>query len=79
MVSQLIRLERRTGRGRDGIDHPPGGHDDLINAAAGAVVMAQGDLGPFLPGDVEDYLVDVGHVGIDLLLRTIPGDPGELM
>ncbi len=37
---QLVSLERRTGRGgRDHIDHPPGGHDDLANAAAGAVVL----------------------------------------
>jgi hypothetical protein len=43
LVRQLISLERRTGRGtgRDIIDHPPGGHDDLANAAAGALVMAQ--------------------------------------
>ena len=26
--------------GRDSIDHPPGGHDDLVNAAAIALVMA---------------------------------------
>lgn len=39
LVSQLNQLERRTSRaGRDSIDHGPGGHDDLINAAAGAVV-----------------------------------------
>jgi hypothetical protein len=38
---QLCALERRTGRsGRDTIDHPPGGHDDLANAVAGAVVLA---------------------------------------
>jgi hypothetical protein len=79
MVSQLIRLERRTGRGRDGIDHAPGQHDDVANAVCGVLMLAQVDLGPFLPGDVEDYLVDVGHVGIDLLLRTIPGDPGTMM
>ena len=43
LVRQLIGLERRTGRGtgRDIIDHPPGAHDDLANAAAGALVMAQ--------------------------------------
>lgn len=34
---QLSALERRTGRGRDSIDHPPGGHDDLANAVAGVV------------------------------------------
>lgn len=35
---QLQSLERRTGRsGKDMIDHPPGGHDDLANAVAGLV------------------------------------------
>jgi hypothetical protein len=39
--NQLQSLERRTTRGsRDIVDHPSGGHDDLINAAAGALVMA---------------------------------------
>ena len=39
---QLGALERRTGRsGRDLIDHPPGGHDDLANAVAGLVTVAQ--------------------------------------
>lgn len=38
--AQLCALERRTGRsGRDTIDHPPGAHDDLANAVAGAVVL----------------------------------------
>jgi hypothetical protein len=37
---QLQGLERRTGRsGRDIIDHPPGAHDDLANAIAGAVAI----------------------------------------
>ncbi len=27
-------------RGRDTIDHAPGGHDDVVNAAAGALVLA---------------------------------------
>ena len=39
---QLLGLERRTSRaGRDQIDHPRGGRDDLANAVAGAIVMAQ--------------------------------------
>lgn len=39
--SQLVGLERKTARGgRDSIDHPPGAHDDLANAAAGALVEA---------------------------------------
>jgi hypothetical protein len=36
LVSQLTALERRSGRsGRDQIDHPPNGHDDVANAVAG--------------------------------------------
>jgi hypothetical protein len=39
--NQLIALERKTSRGgRDTIGHPPGGHDDVANAAAGAIVAA---------------------------------------
>jgi hypothetical protein len=40
--TQLASLERRTGRGtgRDVIDHPPGAHDDVANAVAGALVAA---------------------------------------
>jgi hypothetical protein len=38
---QLVALERRTARGgRDSIDHPPGGKDDVANAVAGVLVMA---------------------------------------
>jgi hypothetical protein len=43
--AQLIGLERRTARGgRDSIDHAPGAHDDVANAAAGAVVLAAGTM-----------------------------------
>jgi hypothetical protein len=42
MIGQLLRLERKTGRGtgKDTVDHPRGDHDDLINAAAGALTLA---------------------------------------
>jgi hypothetical protein len=44
LVSQLCGLERRTARGgRDSIDHPPGAHDDLCNAAMGALLLANAD------------------------------------
>jgi hypothetical protein len=44
LVSQLCSLERRTARGgRDSIDHPPGSHDDVANAAAGVLVATAGD------------------------------------
>ena len=43
LAAQLTGLERRTARGgRDFIDHAPGGHDDVANAAAGALVLAAG-------------------------------------
>ncbi len=40
---QLCLLERSTGgaSGRERVDHPRGSHDDLANAAAGALVMAR--------------------------------------
>jgi len=45
LVNQLCTLERRTARGgRDSIDHPPGGHDDVANACAGALVLAASQL-----------------------------------
>ena len=41
LVGQLCNLERRASpMGRDRIDHPAGAHDDLSNAAAGALVLA---------------------------------------
>jgi hypothetical protein len=44
LVNQISGLERRTARGgRDSIDHAPGGHDDIANAAAGALVRVVGE------------------------------------
>jgi hypothetical protein len=44
LANQLASLERRTSRvGRDRVDHPPGSHDDLANAAAGALVLVSGE------------------------------------
>ena len=41
LVTQFASLERRTSRsGRDSVDHPANGHDDLANAVAGALVYA---------------------------------------
>jgi hypothetical protein len=49
LVAQLVGLERRTSRsGKDSIDHAPGGHDDVANAAAGALVFAVGRRRPEL-------------------------------
>ena len=44
LSAQLCGLERRTHRsGKDSIDHAPGGHDDLANAVAGALVVVDLD------------------------------------
>jgi hypothetical protein len=40
LQSQLLSLERRASRGRGDTIDPPGGHDDLVNAAAGALLLA---------------------------------------
>jgi len=41
LVAQLLNLERRVARGgRDSIDHGPQRHDDVVNAAAGALLLA---------------------------------------
>jgi ribosomal protein L37AE/L43A len=43
LKNQLINLDRRTGStGKDSIDHVPGSHDDVANAAAGALVGVVG-------------------------------------
>lgn len=41
LKSQLVGLDRKTSRaGRDSIDHEVGGHDDIANAACGALLLA---------------------------------------
>lgn len=42
LINQLVSLERRVARsGRESIDHPPNGHDDLANAVAGALSLVK--------------------------------------
>jgi hypothetical protein len=44
-IAELRALERRTGRGRDAVDHPQGCHDDAANVGAlGAVLAARDEL-----------------------------------
>jgi hypothetical protein len=53
LVNQLINLERRVARGgKDSIDHPRGGRDDLANVCAGALTLLAGkrDAGPVFIG-----------------------------
>jgi hypothetical protein len=49
LINQLCGLERRVARsGKDSINHPDGTHDDVINAAAGASVLAAAKSRPFI-------------------------------
>jgi hypothetical protein len=59
--AQLVALERRVAwGGKDSIDHPPGGHDDVANAAAGALVLADADDGVLdLPVDPDVPTLDI--------------------
>lgn len=42
LILQLSSLERRSARGgRDSIDHPPGGHDDVANSVGGVLTMLE--------------------------------------
>jgi len=38
LVAQLCALERKAGRNRDFVDHPPGANDDASNAVCGVLV-----------------------------------------
>jgi hypothetical protein len=52
LVSQLCALERRTARGgRDTIDHPPNGRDDVANAVAGVIAS----IAAVAPINLNDY------------------------
>ena len=50
LKNELRRLERRRGKsGRDTIDHPPRGSDDIANAVAGVVHLALEQCGDMMP------------------------------
>ena len=47
LLAQILGLERRVARGgQDSIDHAPGSHDDVANAAAGALTLPSMGLQP---------------------------------
>jgi hypothetical protein len=59
LAAQLCGLERRTARGgRDSIDHAPGAHDDVANAALGALLLVMTE-----PDTVELWLRAYGDPG----------------
>lgn len=71
IIAQFTTLERRTSRGgKDIIDHPPGAHDDLANAIAGALLMAK-------PSAVTEITIGVCHVPVyDANAAPHLDDPG---
>jgi len=72
LITQLCQLERSPSRGgRDNISHPPGGHDDIINAVAGAIVMAQA--GALVPELSIHVPIDFSRASIGVM----PGDMGD--
>jgi hypothetical protein len=49
MKTEFRRLERRRGRsGKDSIDHPPRGSDDIANAIGGVICLASEHAGQFV-------------------------------
>jgi len=77
-IAELRQLERRTGRGRDAIDHPPGLHDDAANVCAlGAVLAVKSEAGVYVcQGGHSVYGDDEGDVTPDDLRRMSFG-PGS--
>ena len=78
LINQICSLERRTARsGKDSIDHPPGGHEDVANAAAGVLVSYRQPSWQLLQYDEPQETPTRGHVLRDQLneqLRAvIPG------
>jgi len=68
LMTQLLQLERRTHRsGKDSIDHPPQGHDDVANAVCGALVglRQRGQVG-FWFSDEED---EDEHEGMQNIIK----------
>jgi len=65
LKAQFESLERRSSRtGRDVIDHPPSGHDDICNAAAGALCLA--GAGSRVPWEPQLY--------VERVPRTLPNE-----
>src|SRR5262249_53691889 len=66
LIMQLCQLERHAaGSGKDSVRHPPGGHDDVVNAVAGAIVTA-------LNAASQD-VVSVAMPVVAGTLRSVPG------
>lgn len=77
LQSQLVALDRRTSAGgRDTINHPPGGHDDIANAVAGAVVLVAKSRRKSVkveaqPTTLEELRLQEFHKAVESRLRPI--------
>src|SRR5207253_6762293 len=70
LAQQLGQLERRTSRiGKDSVDHPPGGHDDVANVVAGVLAP--------LVGGVADGLAWLHYLREGAAAQQAPADTGE--
>lgn len=57
LLNQAKNLDRRTGaKGKDTIDHPPNFHDDVVNAGAGALVLAGSGEGEEMAGYLKQWI-----------------------
>jgi hypothetical protein len=81
LKAQLAGLVRRTrSGGKDSVDHRAGGHDDLANVAAGALVLAGAGIGVFglldwfKAGGAEHMLADIDKKPATV---TAPSKPVE--
>lgn len=69
MRNQMTSLQRRAGKtGKDAVDHPPFIHDDVANAACGAIVLASRNL----------VIVDYDDTTIGASSEYQPGGPAAV-
>jgi hypothetical protein len=69
--TELRQLERRTGAGKDRVDHPPRAHDDYANAAAGALFLAKPSRPVDYARDVAVITADDGRSGMEQRFREL--------
>lgn len=59
LVTQFAQLERRTSSsGKDRVDHPDRGHDDLSNAVAASIIEAHTHVAAL--AEMDDFLIEGG-------------------
>lgn len=78
LVAQIVSLERRVARGgRESIDHPPNGHDDLANAVAGVLsLLVKPKAEPFI-WHVAGQSITTDDDGATLVTEAAP--PGNIL